>query len=287
MNYLNLIMPQQSRMLVFKHGLTILLLCLVCVSVWAQKLPNVQKGGFRAPDNIKIDGKTNDWDDAFKAYNTNVEIFYTIANDDNNLYLVMKAANADVINKMARGGITFTINHGTGKNDENPVSVYFPALNDKDKVVIGQSVSKKPTETHDAAIIQKQTDSLIAISNKLLNTRSKLIKVKGIQAITDSVISIYNEQNIEEKAFVDAKRACTFELAIPLKYLPVNLANPKPFAYNITINGANFGSGAVVINAATGMSVGFRTGDASQLLRYSTDLWGEYTLAKAIIVGSH
>jgi hypothetical protein len=264
-----------------KHGVPILLLHLSSVWVMAQKLPNVQKGGFRAPPNIKIDGKTAEWGDTFKAYNGNVEVFYTIANDDDNLYLVIRAAKNDVANKMARGGITFTINHSTDKNDVAPVSVYFPALSDKDKVALGQSVSRKPTEIHDAAIIQKQTDSLIAVSNKLFTMRSKLIKVKGITAITDTLLSIYNEQNIEEKAFVDARRACTFELAIPLKYLPVSLANPKPFAYNITINGANVGGGAIVVSQYTGMTIGFKTGDASQLLRYSTDFWGEYTLAKA------
>jgi hypothetical protein len=275
-------MSKQTGVLFFrtKWSLAFLLLCLVCVPAMAQKLPNVQKGGFRAPANVKIDGKTSEWGDTFKAYNTNIEVFYTIANDDDNLYLVIQATNADVINKMARGGITFTINHGTGKNDANPVSIYFPALNDKDKVVIGQSVSKKPTETHEAAIIQKQTDSLAAITNKLFATRSKLIKIKGIKAITDTIISIYNEQDIEERAYVNAKRACTFELSVPLKYLPVDLANPKPFAYNITINGANVGGGAIVISQITGMTVAFRTGDASQLLRYSTDFWGEYTFAK-------
>jgi len=274
-------MLKQTRVSIIKPTLTILLLCVACVEVIAQKLPNVQKEGFRAPVNIKIDGKTNEWGDSFKAYNTNTEVFYTIANDDDNLYLVIQATNADVINKMARGGITFTINHGTGKSDADPVTIYFPALSDKDKVVIGQSVSKKPTETHDGAIIQKQTDSLIAITNKLFATRSKLIKVKGIKSITDTLLSIYNEQNIEEKAFVNSKRACTFELAIPLKYLPVSLANPKPFAYNITINGANVGGSAIVVNSVTGMAVAFRTGDASQLLRYSTDFWSEYTLAKS------
>ncbi len=269
-----------SKCQLFKYWLAILWLCCAYVSVMAQKLPNIQKESFRAPANVKIDGKADDWGNTFKAYNTNTEVFYTIANNDDNLYLVIQATNADVINKMVRGGITFTIYHGKDKNDANPVAIYFPALSDKDKVAIGQSVTKKPTETNDATIVQKQTDSLIAITNNLLNTRSKLIKVKGIKAITDTLLSIYNEQNIEEKAFVNSKRACSFELAIPLIYLPVNLVNPKPFAYNITINGANVGGGAIVVSQVTGMTVAFRTGDASQLLRYSTDFWGEYTLAK-------
>ncbi len=98
----------------------IALLCLACIQASAQKLSNVQKSGFRAPANIKIDGKTDDWANSFKAYNANIESYYTIANDDDNLYLVIQAGNNDVANKMMRGGITFNINQDKSKDDSSP-----------------------------------------------------------------------------------------------------------------------------------------------------------------------
>ena len=59
----------------------------------AQKLPKIQDVNQRAPSNMKIDGKPAEWNDQFLAYNTNVEVFYTLSNDDKNLYLALRAVN--------------------------------------------------------------------------------------------------------------------------------------------------------------------------------------------------
>ena len=46
-------------------------------SVQAQKLPNKQEISFRAPANVKIDGKATEWGD-FKAYNSAIELLMMI-----------------------------------------------------------------------------------------------------------------------------------------------------------------------------------------------------------------
>src|ERR1700709_19758 len=81
----------------------------------AQKLPNVQQGEMRATTNIKIDGKTNEWN--FVAYNKNTEVYYTIANDDADLYLIVKAVKPDIVDKLIFGGLTLTVN-ASGKKSE-------------------------------------------------------------------------------------------------------------------------------------------------------------------------
>ena len=58
--------------------LTPLLLFCISFSVYAQKLPKVQANSLIAPDNIRIDGRTNEWNDKYQAYNRHTDIYYTI-----------------------------------------------------------------------------------------------------------------------------------------------------------------------------------------------------------------
>jgi len=68
-----------------KH-LTIICFLMIGFFANAQKLPEVQTVNLRAPAGIKIDGKPTEWDSKFQAYNKSTNAFYTIANDDDNLY---------------------------------------------------------------------------------------------------------------------------------------------------------------------------------------------------------
>ena len=46
----------------------------------AQSLPNTQIKYLDIPSSIKIDGKANEWNNQFQAFNHNTNIFYSIAN---------------------------------------------------------------------------------------------------------------------------------------------------------------------------------------------------------------
>ncbi|MFD2147970.1 hypothetical protein [Mucilaginibacter antarcticus] len=88
----------------------------------AQRLPDLQKESLRAPADIKIDGKPAEWDNKFRAFNKSTEVFYTIANDDNRLYLTIQADRRNIINKIINGGVALTIKKGGKK------TVMVPAL---------------------------------------------------------------------------------------------------------------------------------------------------------------
>src|SRR5260221_3908569 len=78
----------------------------------AQKLPKVQRISVRAPKNIKIDGTSREWEnDTFRAYNASDRIYYTMSNDDHNLYLIVRATGVFEDDKVIRGGVTLTISH--------------------------------------------------------------------------------------------------------------------------------------------------------------------------------
>jgi hypothetical protein len=261
----------------------IFLLCTTGFAGYAQHLPNVQKGGLRAPDKVKIDGKLNEWGDNLQAHNNATEVSYTIANDDNNLYLVVQATKFDIINKAIRGGITLTINHTKSKTDEHPIILTFPVMdNSKDGFAITQSFNRKPGETKDTAIIRKQTDSLRLATNKLLSEKLKKVKVLGIKAVIDTFISVYNDEGIEVAVLADHKRACNFEIAIPIKYLELPINGSQPFAYNVRLNASPTGNMVMarMPNGVVTMAISVGPAGYSSSGGYDTDFWGEYTIKK-------
>src|ERR1700744_1793310 len=93
-----------------KSGINLVLFTGLCLAAQAQKLKSVQEKGVRPPSNVKIDGKLTEWDDTFQAYNPTVSLYYTIANDDKNLYLVIKSTDQMTSNKIGQAGLSFTIN---------------------------------------------------------------------------------------------------------------------------------------------------------------------------------
>src|SRR5476651_1199450 len=119
-----------------KFGPVLSVLCLflfTCIQVDAQKLPNVQQTSLRAPANIKIDGKTTEWDNQFQAYNRATDVFYTLSNDDSNLYLIIQATDEDIIRKIINGHVSFTISKSGKKSDQDAAVITYPVFDRKDK----------------------------------------------------------------------------------------------------------------------------------------------------------
>ncbi len=272
-----------------KFGPGLLVLCLFlfsCTRVDAQKLPNVQQISLRVPANIKIDGKATEWDNQFQAYNKATDVFYTIANDDSKLYLVIKVTDMRIVNKIVHGGIAFTINSTGDRNDKNGATITFPARESRGVLI---RFMNKPKPSTDTAMYRIQTDSFMRVSNKKLGDSLKLIRITGVKAIEDNYISVYNDIGIKATALFDHEINYTYELAVPLKYLGLSINNNAKFSYQIKLNGvappnatlqttpngrfiiATVGNNAPVAILNSGPYVGFA---------YPTDFWGEYTLAK-------
>ena len=269
-------------------------LSMIAVSVTTQKLPNVQEKSLRAPAAIKVDGKPTEWNNQLQAYNKAIECYYTISNENNNLYLTVQATDLDIANKIICRGITLTVN-GTGKmKDQKGAAITFPVLNvdafprgQRGEPYAGMAMNLDKPDGWPA-------DSFMVILNKDLSSKAKDIKVKGVKEITDSLISIYNPYGIKAVALFDNKTIFTYELAVPLKYLGLSVKDPKPFVYNIKLTGmANAGrtlaaAARVQRHAIRGPLVPWRNSDLITgptverfyALIATTDFWGEYTLAK-------
>ncbi|GAB2978983.1 hypothetical protein GCM10027049_13300 [Mucilaginibacter puniceus] len=259
-----------------RKTLLILLASLAFLQTSAQKLPKVQTASVRAPANIKIDGKATEWNDKFQAYNPATEIFYTISNDDKNLYLITYVYSSEVLfYKVMTGGINFQI-----EGNDHELSFCYPAFNDP------------PPELsrHRAALSGKEDHPLIVKDNKLFADNAKVIEVIGIDGITDSV-PIYNEYGISVAGRFDASLGYIYELAIPLKYLSTSNVIPQTFKYKISVKGKYMKPLPKIIGitradgstttAQADLDAFTKTVQGLETKRYAeTNFTGEYTLAK-------
>jgi len=256
----------------FITALTILLFSIIAAN--AQKLPAVQLTGLRAPDNIKIDGKPTELTH-FQAYNKLLHIFYTIANDDNNIYFILQATDAHDIEKVLSGGVTFSAKSTDKKTTDIPLAITFPRMYYKNTSAIMAKVRNENVNI----------DVELPGINKDLTDNSNLIQIAGIKTITDTIISVYNEQGIKAIGLFDNKKAYTYELAIPLKYLKQIIDNQTSFIYNIKLNGTFNALKPVrppgYVPKTTLVKVNsFAEMSAQQDLMAPVDFSGTYTLAK-------
>jgi hypothetical protein len=260
------------------------LLWAIAFTANAQKLPNVQKASIRAPADIKIDGKTTEWNGKFQAYNHATDIYYILSNDNNKLYLTVRAENQTIIQKILLGGITLVVNPADKKDDKNGATITFPVFDKKDRPNI--NLMSKPVPTKNKAINKMLLDSFMRVTNTKLTDKLKEIEITGVKALPDSMLSIYNDVGIKAAALFDNQINYTYELAVPLKYL--GLLTDK-FRYHIELNGAATNHATIRLNRNGSQYVVSGGGGPSYVILntpqyagmvFPTDFWGEYTLAK-------
>jgi len=270
------------------------LILMAGTTLTAQKLPNKQESSLRAPDNIKIDGKATEWNDKFQAYNTTTDVFYTIANDDNNLYLCVKANDETVINKLYRSGLTLVINTTGKKTDKNAAMVIFPVWDKENDFHTNTGI--KPQIVPGDTLSVAKADSFMREVNKKMISKEKWIRTAGMPHI-DSLISLYNEDGIKAAALFDNKMVYTLELCIALKNIGIRgIENAPVLNYHITLNaligpidnrtvtytiGPDGNTIMHVQRTGTPRHIGNPADDMKYMnLTAITDFWGEYTLAK-------
>jgi len=264
--------------------LTALLFSSIAFISNAQKLPTVQQASLRAPENVKIDGKPTEWGDKFQAYNKATDVFYTIANDDNNLYLVIQATDPSIINKLVNGRLTFMINKSGKKNNNDAIAISYPVFEKNNKP--GLNLRDNPKIVPGSAASVKLADSFMYANNKRMTDRIKSIKVTGVKTL-DTLVSIYNEDGIKAAALFDNKMVYTFELAVSLKLAGLSVNDPVKFTYNVMLNPVimdDIPGFTIVRNdkgTITSLSVDSKLVPPNyQELTAATDFWGEYTLVK-------
>jgi hypothetical protein len=247
-----------------------LLFATAIFTAYGQKLPSAQKNGVRAPANIKIDGKATEWDNKFQAYSNHTQFYYTISNDDNNLYLTIHATESAIINRIFKGGVTLTINNSAAKKDKDGIHITYPLINGFFIPLenLGDRFAKRKSSINEG-------DSLMRVANKNMYNKVKEIKVIGINNI-DTLISIYNTDGIKAASALNNKMEYTYELSVPLKNLGLSVNDSPKFSYQLMINQVGLPS---TFLTSSGLLVTISSPKPT-FGQDATDFWGEYTLAK-------
>jgi hypothetical protein len=263
----------------------ILLSALAFLQASAQKLPKTQKISLLAPGNIKIDGKTSEWDDKFQAYNPASRVFYTISNDDQNLYLTARMDGERAAIKALSGGITLTLKQSSEQSKiTKNVAITYPAVVAKGGSTyakdqsIGEILRGSPNRYKNLkgdTANKKDISALITLTNKQITQVYKEIQVAGIEGV-DSLISIYNTSGIKAALLFTDKMEYTYELAIPIKLIEANFGMVKKLSYNIKLNAAP----TIFVRRPPGSPVGTVDDPELNYQVNPTDFSGEYTLAK-------
>jgi len=263
---------KKRRTQILQKVLAVFLLIMMTGAAGAQKLPNVQTVSVSAPQDIKIDGNAAEWGNKFSAYNNATEVFYTISNNTANLYLIVQSADDAIIQKIVAGGITFSIKSTNKKSIAVPVAITYPIV--PDAYSPGVSYKLRTNKTLSDA-------DLIAL-NKQVSDHIKVIRVTGVKEIPDSAVSVYNDLGIQAAGLIDHKKAYTYELSIPIKYLKQVIDDTGAFRYIIQVNGLDIKSTNVVVGTSTNtdpQQVSIDHG-SNLFLVSPTYLSGTYTLAK-------
>lgn len=273
------------------------ILLMTTLSVQSQKLKNIQETNMLAPSGIRIDGKNTEWGENFQAENKTTDLFYTISNDDKNLYLIIKSKDVANNTKILAGGITFSINADGKKREDESMSLTYPLVNRTapggggERRRMGAIMSGGGGGRGQRSV--EQRDSMMAAMQKTQLAQVKEIKIKGFKNTSDTLISIYNEYGIKAVANIDQDKSLFYELAIPFEALGLSKDTPKEFAYNIKLNGLHLpgfdgggGGGRGGFGGGGGGRGGFGGGGRGpggvdfQALTSPTDFWGKYTIRK-------
>ncbi|TSJ44164.1 hypothetical protein FO440_08325 [Mucilaginibacter corticis] len=270
----------------FKPSLTLLLpAVLFSIAANAQKLPKIQVTSVAAPANIKVDGKTTEWNNKFQAFNRTTEVYYTLSNSATKLYLTIQSDEQRIIRKITSNGITLTI-MADPKQNKDGLAVTFPAYAKTQRPVYF-NLKDPYLAVKDTNVNNTMADSVMNAYNATLDAAFKAIGVTGEPTIPDSTLSVFNTEGFKAVARFNRKLVYTYELAIPLSYIKFAADKPGTFKYMLQVNGPP-GEVRVVDD---GRRMVYTAGDGTEVnigypgpnnlgFANPTNFTGEYTLAK-------
>ena len=259
--------------------LTLLLLAAMSfATAQSQKLPNKQELSCKAPTRIKIDGKNTEWGD-FKAYNSATGLFYTLANDEKNLYLIIRTVDRRIMDKLFGGGISLFFNSADNNDKKLRGEINYLALSKVNRLAIAAAM--KDTVNKD-------------LINSTMAPALKTIGVKNLNDVGEELVSVYNEYGIMAASYLSNMDTYTCEIAIPLKHLKSFVNNKGIISYTLQANAQSLNNLKVVMNgkevenAAASQQLTdmlstisqSEKGAAFREMLNDTNVSGEYALAK-------
>jgi len=259
--------------------LQLLLLCTSALtSAYAQKLPNKQEASVRIPANVKIDGKATEWSNKFEAHNYSTDLYYTMANNDEDLYLIVQTSDKYAFKKIIDRGLTLAVKNPQSGKDVNFTFPYNA----------GQKGISPSFKGNTLYMMREVSETDVADNNKLLKQNHKYIKVEGVEGV-DSLVSVYNDKGLQAAELIDVKKTYTLEMALKFKLIGLSANDGRKISYKLKVNPIPGNAPTLGNIRAVGMAEIPPEMSAKVLADVTatwvrmdggTELSGEYTLAK-------
>ncbi len=181
------------------------------------------------PADVVIDGDLKEWGDSLRYYNEHQKLYYTLANDKENLYMAIRINDRSEQMRILGAGITLSIDT-RGKKKET-FSITFPVGGRPDMAPDHDHQSldgggSPPPDDHD--------DRMKANLTKL-----RQIKVTGFKDVESELITTSNTYGFKTAIDFDKDGNLVYEAAIPLKLFHDDDVTKNEWAFNFKINGIN------------------------------------------------
>lgn len=177
------------------------------------------------PTNITIDGDLNDWGDSLRYYNQDKHIKYSLANDKDNIYMVIRINDRTEQVRILNAGLTLSIDT-RGKKKES-FSITFPVGDQGGLTQLGG------TRQDNGDLTKQDRDELM----QARLTKLREIRVSGFKDIEGDMITTSNTYGIKTAIDYDKDGNLVYEAAIPLKFFHVDDLTKNEWAFNFKING--------------------------------------------------
>lgn len=254
---------------------------LIPIFTIAQKLPEKQIKEIWVPDRLKIDGKINEWGKTLQAFNTATGLYFTLANDDRYLYLVVQARDADIINRVVGGGISLGVKPFKAK-DNSEFKITYPVHDGKQALFF--SLKSRNGQISDTTLTARQ--ALAHTYNSRLDQLCKSIVIKE-KNISDT-ISVFNDIGIKAIGYFDNSKFYNLEMAVSLDKIGLSKLSNGKLVYHLIVNGTTAFTDLQIRAAPDASSAERRAVEMlvasgeprAAMMAAPTDFRGEYTLAK-------
>jgi hypothetical protein len=180
------------------------------------------------PTNIVVDGDLKDWGDSLRYYNQDKQLNYTLANDQENLYMAIRVNDRSEQIRILRAGLTLSID--TRGKKKQTFSITFPVGDQS-----APGMAEKIQDLRDGNKDVKQEDREELAKAKL--TKLREIKVTGFKDIESETMTTSNTYGFKVAIDYDRDGNLVYEAAIPLKFFHADDPSKNEWAFNFRING--------------------------------------------------
>ena len=184
---------------------------------------------------VHVDGDPSEWELPLKLYDESTQLNYTLSNDEQNLYLCIRAASERTKQQIIRGGMQFWIDT-TGKKNQQ-TGIRYPVLAFQRHSERNSSESTSGTDSE-----QNASQDSRSFHERFLSKEREMTVTGFLSPVSNGLIPIQNIYGIKVSLNWDSSGVMVYEASLPLKLFcesPFSLLKKnkkRTFSFSITTN---------------------------------------------------